>query len=81
LEQNLNLQIFFQAVFLLIENGKIDFRHKSKLWGLEVAEAVKEIKGALEQKVRRITIGPGLEKLTCYLKTAINIVAIVIRYL
>ena len=56
-----------KPVYVWINDGKVEIRDASKLWGLEIAETEKAIREELgDKKVRIATIGPGGEKLVRY---------------
>jgi aldehyde:ferredoxin oxidoreductase len=50
-------------VYLWIDNGAVEIRDASHLWGLEVADVDSELKMELGDKVRTAVIGPGGEKM------------------
>jgi aldehyde:ferredoxin oxidoreductase len=54
-------------VYLWIDNGKVEIRNASRLWGLEIADTEKAIKEELvDEKIRTAIIGPAGEKLVRY---------------
>jgi aldehyde:ferredoxin oxidoreductase len=54
-------------VYLWIDNGRVEIRDASRLWGLEIAATEKAIKEELaDEKIRTAIIGPAGEKLVRY---------------
>jgi aldehyde:ferredoxin oxidoreductase len=53
--------------YLWINEGKVEIRDASKIWGMEVADTEKYIQNELkDERVRTATIGPAGEKLVRY---------------
>jgi aldehyde:ferredoxin oxidoreductase len=52
-----------RPVYLWIKDGKAEIREADRLWGLETADAEREIRNELgDQRIRAAVIGPGGEK-------------------
>lgn len=53
-----------EPVYLMIEDGKIEFRDANHIWGKIVSETTEILKNEVPEKSRILTIGPAGEKLS-----------------
>jgi aldehyde:ferredoxin oxidoreductase len=63
-----------EPVYLFVDNGKVEIRDASRLWGMEIADADEAIRQELgSDRIRTALIGPGGEKLILYASIANDI--------